>query len=120
MSPKKQLRNWKLRIQDILESIENIEEYVKGQTLEFFSQDKKTFDAVIRNFEIIGEASHHVPDVIRKTYPEVPWQILKDFRNKVAHEYFGVDRGIVWRTIQQRLLPLKPKLEAILQNGATL
>jgi uncharacterized protein with HEPN domain len=87
---------------------------VKGETLESFSNDRKTFDAVIRNFEIIGEASHHVPEEIRKQHPDIPWQILKDFRNKVAHEYFGVDHAIVWRTIHQRLLPLKLKFQAVL------
>jgi uncharacterized protein with HEPN domain len=100
-----------------LECIEHIEEYVSGESFESFSKDRKTFDAVIRNFEIIGEASHHVPEEIRSQYPDIPWQILKDFRNKVAHEYFGVDHAIVWRTIQQRLLPLKPKLQAVLSQA---
>jgi uncharacterized protein with HEPN domain len=109
----KLVRNWRMRVEDILESIEKIESYTKNVDSIEFVKDSRTFDAVIRNFEIIGEAAHHVPEDIKLKHPEIPWQILKDFRNKVAHEYFGVDTDIVWRTIQQSLLPLKSKLVKI-------
>ena len=87
MSP----RNWLLRIEDILESIEDIENFISGMNFKEFEDDKKTYKAVIRSLEVIGEASHHLPDEIKSKHPEVPWRKMKDFRNVLIHEYFGVD-----------------------------
>ena len=114
MSPKKTVRHWHFRIEDIIKAIDNIEEYTKGQTLDTFLQDKKTCDAVIRNIEIIGEAVSHLPNDFKHQHNQIPWQIIKDFRNKLAHEYFGVDLTIIWNTIQSRLISLKPELLKII------
>jgi len=80
-------RSWKLRIDDILESIADIEIFTKGMTQDRFEKDKKTYLAVVRSLEVIGEASHHVPESIKAKYPKVPWRKMKDFRNILIHEY---------------------------------
>ena len=70
-------------------------------------------DAVIRNFEIIGEASVHIPDVFQYDYPDVPWKQMAGMRNVLIHEYFGVDIGTVWQTVEVRLPELKQQLSQI-------
>jgi len=109
-------RKWNLRIRDILASIERIIEYTRNLDFEQFRSDTKTFDAVVRNFEIIGEAATHVPEEIVAIHPEIPWQDMRDMRNVLAHEYFGINENIVWDTIQDDLLPLVPQLKSLLER----
>ncbi len=86
-------------LEDILLSINRIAEYIDSYTLSDFKRDYKTVDAVIRNFEIIGEASENVPEEIKEQHPEVPWAEMYLLRNKVSHEYFGIDYEIIWAKI---------------------
>lgn len=103
-------RKWNLRVTDILGSIERIFEYTQYMDFEKFKSDKKTIDAVVRNFEIIGEAASHIPEEISQAHPEIPWRDMRDMRNILAHEYFGVNENIVWTTIQDDLPLLVPLL----------
>ncbi len=75
-----------------------------------FKKNKLVVDAVIRNFEIIGEASTHIPHTFRTTHPHVPWKQMTAMRNVLIHEYFGVNLGTVWQTVQTRLPTLKQQL----------
>jgi uncharacterized protein with HEPN domain len=109
------LRRWDIRIRDILSSITKIQEYTKGLDYKGFQDDTKTVDAVIRNLEIIGEAARHVPEDIATKYPEIPWKDMRDMRNLLSHEYFGVNAQILWETIQTDLPPLLHQLKALLQ-----
>jgi uncharacterized protein with HEPN domain len=93
-------------LNDILESIGDIEEFTYGLTLEEFVADKKTTKAVIRCLEVIGEAVNKIPEGIREEYPEAPWAEMVGMRNRLIHEYFGVDMSIVWQTIHEDLEPL--------------
>ena len=77
-------------------SMERIAEYIDGYTFITFKQDYKTVDAVIRNFEIIGEAAKNLPSDYKIKHPELPWSEMYLLRNKVSHEYFGVDYEIIW------------------------
>ncbi len=103
-------RDPRLYIEEILESIEKIKDYTKGMTLEVFSVDLKTVDAVVRNFEIIGEASRQLPDGVKEKYHEIKWKDLIDFRNVVIHEYFGINKKIMWDIIINELPPLEEKI----------
>ncbi len=109
-------RDWRLRIEDILESISKINEYATDHTEETFDQNSLVIDAVVRNLEIIGEAAAHLPEEIQKRHTEIPWQEMKGMRNLLAHEYFGVSTPIVWSTIQNNLPPLVPLLEKMLAS----
>lgn len=108
------LRVWKLRITDMLESIQVIQDYTSGMDYDTFIADRRTVDAVIRNLNIIGEAATHVPDEITEQYPEIPWAEMRGMRNIVVHVYFGVNLRIVWDTLQVNLPPLVTLLKRLL------
>jgi len=109
-------RNDKLYLRDILDSIEKIESYVNNLDYEKFSENSIIIDAVVRNFEIIGEATKNLSKEIKSSYPEIPWKEMAGMRNKVIHEYFGVNLKIIWKTIKERLPKLKIKIGEILKN----
>jgi uncharacterized protein with HEPN domain len=90
-------RTPRLLLEDIRESAEKILEYTKDISFEEFSDDNRTVDAVIRNFEIIGEASNLLPDEIKEKYSEIDWHRIRGFRNRIIHDYFGVDLQILWK-----------------------
>ena len=103
-----------LYLRDMLESIAAIESFLIGIDRESFAQDRKTYSATIRELEIIGEASGKVPDELRNQHPGVPWRVLRDFRNVLAHHYFGINVDIVWDIVQRKLPELKVQIEEIL------
>lgn len=103
-------------IQDILDSIDAIEEFVKEMQFKDFSKDKKTIYAVVRGVEIIGEATKHIPASIRNKYPKIPWKDMSGMRDKVIHEYFGVDLKVVWRTAKEELSPIRPLIRKVLEE----
>ncbi len=93
-----------LLIQDILESGNKILSYTEGQSFDEFIEDDKTVDAVIRNFEIIGEAASRLPEEFRDHHATVDWHKIRGFRNRIVHDYFGIDYAIVW-DIKTQYLP---------------
>lgn len=82
---------------------------------EDFQKDDKAVYAVIRAFEIIGEAARQVPEIVREANPEIPWREISGMRNKLTHEYFGVNTKVVWRTVQEDLPVIIPALKKILK-----
>lgn len=96
-------RDIQLYLDDILDSGNAIMGYIKSMSFDDFCNDRKTYSAVVREFEIIGEAVGNLPDGIKQRRSEVEWQDIKDFRNLLIHEYFGVDLEIVWKVIQDDL-----------------
>lgn len=78
-----------------------------------FNSDKKTIDAVVRNFEIIGEAANKLPDEIKIKAPGIPWRDIIDFRNRIAHEYFGISVSILWQIIIKELKPLSDNIKKL-------
>jgi uncharacterized protein with HEPN domain len=96
-------RDKRLYIEDILESSAAIKSYVKDLTFDQFMQDRKTYSATIREYIIIGEAVSNLIELLEKEFPDYPWRMVKDFRNFIVHEYFGVDSQIVWDLTTQEL-----------------
>ncbi len=111
-------RNWQMRVEDILESIARIRRYTAGMTFDGFSVDAKTVDAVIRNFEIIGEAAGYIPEDVQSRYPDLAWLEMRGMRNIMIHEYFGISLPIIWHTIQNDLEPLAAGLRKLLDLEA--
>lgn len=110
-----------LRVQDylghIIEAIDRIHRYVKDLSEPTFLEDEKTQDAVVRNFEILGEAAHNIEKhhgPYGAAHAEVPWALMYTMRNRVAHGYFKVDYELVWKTIHTDLPELRPQVAALI------
>lgn len=100
-------------IQDILNSIDEIVFFIKGMNFQIFEQDRKTINAVIRSLEVIGEAAKKIPDEIKIGYPLIPWRNISGMRDKLIHEYFGVDEEIVWKVAFEEIPALKPAIKKL-------
>lgn len=109
-------RDWRLRVEDILDAAANIETYIAGLTFETFQADRKTIDAVVRNLEVIGEAARHLLAFEGDLPGDIPWSDIAGMRNILVHEYFGVDLGIVWQTATGDLPLLRDRLPAMLRE----
>ena len=112
----KENRTYKMFLDDIQLAMSRIAQYIEGYDFERFKKDYKTVDAVIRNFEIIGEASKKLDDAIKSKYPEVPWQEMYYLRNRVSHEYFGVDYEIIWDIAKNYLPENKTQIDLIIEK----
>lgn len=109
-------RDVKLYLTDILECGNAILEFTKEMLFEEFCDDRKTYSAVIREFEIIGEAVGKLPAELKQKYSDIQWQDIKDFRNLLIHEYFGVDAKIIWSIIEDDLPTLLKTVKKILEE----
>lgn len=109
-------RDLRLYLDDILEGLIKIEIYVEGLSFATFSEDSKTIDAVVRNFEIVGEASKQLPESIRLRYPDVEWREISGMRDKLIHAYFSVSLEVVWKTAKERVPKLKSAIQQVLDD----
>lgn len=109
-------RDWRLLIEDMIDSIDRIQTYTRGITAEQFSQNQLIIDAVVRNLETLGEAANHLPPPVRSRYQDIPWQNMIGLRHRVIHEYFGVDASIVWHIVAHEQENLKVKLTSTLRQ----
>ena len=100
-------------LDDILICMEKIQSYIVGFTYEQFINDLKTQDAVIRNIEVIGEAVKHLSDNLRLKYSDIPWKEISGTRDRLIHDYFGVNIDIVWKIATVDIPKLKPKIENV-------
>ena len=97
----------------MLESCNKILQYTADMTFEEFANDSKTIDAVIRNFEIIGEAANRLPEDFKDSFAQIDWHRIRGFRNRIVHDYMGIDFGIVWEIRNNYLLELINSLKAL-------
>ncbi len=116
MSKKRRIIELRDYLNDILEMIADIGEFTANLTFEEFKKDKKTLYAVIRCLEVIGEASKQIPSNVKKHHEQIPWEDIATMRNKLIHEYFGADVGIIWHTVQEDLVPLKAVIRKIAKD----
>jgi uncharacterized protein with HEPN domain len=103
-------------LDDIIEAMDDAMSFVRDMKYEDFEKDRKTIYAVIRAIEIIGEAVKKIPDKVKEDYPQIPWKDMAGMRDKLIHEYFGVDLRRVWNTIKRDIPKLKPQFEKILKD----
>ena len=111
-------RGVNLYLVDILEAVEKIGRYTSGMSFQDFAKDGKTLDAVVRNLAIIGEAAARISEDFRIVSPKMPWLEIVGMRNKIVHEYFGVDAEILWKTITEDLSGLEEQVRSLLARAA--
>ena len=109
-------RKFTFFINDILESIDSISEFIADMDYQKFTNDDKTLSAVIRKIEIIGEATKNIPTSITDKYKNVPWADMAKMRDKIIHSYFGIDHLTIWTVAKIRFPEMKPKIESILTD----
>ncbi|EME71504.1 hypothetical protein H261_02546 [Paramagnetospirillum caucaseum] len=112
-------KDWRVRIEDMIEAIERIRRYIDGMDERRFVADDRTVDAVVRNLEIIGEAAKRVPAQVAERHPNIPWNRMTEMRNILVHEYHSVDPCIVFDSARHDLPPLLGPLKSLLneKNG---
>ena len=104
-------RRDELFLQDILRACHKVLSFTSGLERKQFFADEKTYDAVLRNLEIIGEATKHVSEETRKSFPAIEWRKIGAFRDIVAHEYFGIDENILWDIVANKVPALLNQLK---------
>ena len=113
-------REFFLYLEDILQSMDRIEEYLGELEFKQFKMNYLVVDAIIRNFEIIGEASKYVPKYIQEKYPEIPWRKMYGLRNLISHEYFGIDFEMIWEISKNNLPQNRTDLIIIIKKEKAL
>ncbi len=110
-------RNWRLYVQDMCEFSEKVLNYTEGLDLDAFIADSLTYDATLRNIELIGEAATHIPSDVREAHPEIQWRQIIGTRNRVAHAYLGLDDDVIWDIICTDIPGLLPALRNLLATA---
>lgn len=106
-------RDYKLYINDIKESIKDIEDYTRGISQEEFNKNKQLQDAVIRKLEIMGEASRNIPRALKEKNKQVAWFDISQFRDFITHSYFNISPLTIWKTVKEKLPQIKESLQKI-------
>ncbi|OGE19560.1 hypothetical protein A3A14_02940 [Candidatus Daviesbacteria bacterium RIFCSPLOWO2_01_FULL_43_38] len=110
-------RGTKLYLEDILTSITRIADYIQNLSFDEFQNNQLTIDAVVRNLEIVGEAAKNIPEDFTEKHSSLPWREMVTMRNKVIHEYSGVDLDILWKTVREDLPALKGQVQELLETA---
>jgi uncharacterized protein with HEPN domain len=109
-------REYRDYLQDALDSIDDVASFIGGMSFEEFKKDRKTINAVVRSIEVIGEASKRIPRGLKAKYKGVPWREMAGMRDKLIHEYFGVDVEILWKTAKDDIPPLKNVIQDMMKS----
>ena len=109
-------RDYKTYLEDIVQAAQKIDRYISELSLQTFSADEKTIDAVVRNLEVIGEAVRNIPGNIRERYPEIEWHRIAGLRNILIHEYFAISMKIIWDIVTNKLPILEQQIKKIIKD----
>ena len=110
-------REWRFYVQDMIEFSEKVLAYSNGLDQATFLADGLTYDATLRNLQLIGEAATHIPIEVRKAHPDIPWHAIVGARNRLAHSYLHISDDIIWSIIQDAIPKLLPALRNLLDSA---
>jgi uncharacterized protein with HEPN domain len=106
-------RDYRDFLNDMVLACHSIIRFVDGMSLDDYPADERTRYAVMRAYEILGEAVRHLPEPMKMANADIPWAMMTAVRNRIAHGYFGIDDSVLFTTVEQDLKPLLPRLEAL-------
>ena len=109
-------RDYSDYLQDIIDSCSDVQEFIKGMSYSDFIGDKKTKSATIRAIEVIGEAVKNIPTAFRVKHPNIPWKQIAGMRDKLIHEYFGVDAKVLWKTATEDVPMIRVEFKKIVKD----
>ncbi|MBU4403899.1 MAG: DUF86 domain-containing protein [Actinobacteria bacterium] len=109
-------RDYKDYLMDLMEAIDKIEQFTVAVTRDDFMKDEKTIFAVIRALEVLGEAAKKIPAGARNKYKHIPWKQMAGMRDKLIHEYFGVNTGVIWKTVKEDIPLVKPLVKQMIDD----
>ena len=112
-------REWRFHIKDMMEFGEKVLSYTADIDQAAFISDPLTYDATLRNLELIGEAATHIPGEVRNTRPDIPWRSIIGMRNRLIHAYLSIDDDLVWDVIQKEVPELLDALKSLAESSAT-
>ncbi len=101
----------------IRDALREVREFVQGTDYEGFLEDRMMQNAVMRSFEVVGEAARRVSPEFREAHPEVPWRLMGDFRNKLIHGYFALDLEVIWKTATEDAPSLLDQIEGLVEDA---
>lgn len=100
----------------IRDALREVRAFIEGETYRTFSEGRMLQNAVMRSFEVVGEAARHVSPELREAHPEVPWRLMGDFRNKLIHDYFSLDLEVIWKTATEDAPMLLSRIEGLIDD----
>lgn len=101
---------------DILDNAKKASDFMKGMSEDDFLRDEKTVFAVIRALEVVGEAAKKIPDEVKNKYPDIPWREMTSIRDKLIHDYFGVNFAVIWKTVSEDIPKLIPLMKWVIED----
>ena len=101
----------------IQDSLREVQTFIQGESYESFLEKRMVQNAVMRSFEVVGEAARRISPELRKAHPEMPWRLMSDFRNKLIHDYFGLDLEVIWRTATEDTPLLLQQIEKLVEEA---
>ncbi len=107
-------RRWDLYVHDMLQACERVTSYTAGMNQAEFLSDRRTYDATLRNLELVGEAATRIPEVVRDSHADIPWRDIIAARNRIIHGYLGIDDDLIWVIVSRSVPDLIPLLRLLL------
>ena len=113
----RETREWHFYVQDMLEFGDRVLSYTRGLDQDSFLADSRTYDATLRNIQLMGEAATHIPAAVKEANPAIPWRAIVGTRNRLAHSYLHVSQSVIWSIIQDAVPNLLPQLRKLLEDA---
>ena len=110
------MSNDRVYLMYIRDSLHEVQMFIQGESYESFLENRMVQNAVMRSFEVVGEAARRISPKLREAHPETPWRLMSDFRNKLIHDYFGLDLEVIWRTATEDTPLLLQQIEKLMEE----